>query len=39
MAKSRRIRWLGLVAHVREERYAYTFFNGKPESERLDIDG
>jgi hypothetical protein len=39
MAKSRKIRWLGLVAHMRKERDAYIFFNGKPESERLDIDG
>jgi len=40
MGKSRRIRWLGLVvAHVREERDAYTFCSGKPESDRLDMDG
>jgi hypothetical protein len=32
--KSRRIRWLGLVAHGRQRRGAYIDFMGKPEGKR-----
>jgi hypothetical protein len=39
MAKSRRIRWLGQVAHMGKKRNSYTFFDRKPEAKRLGIDG
>jgi hypothetical protein len=39
MAKSRRIRWLGQVAHMGEKRNSCTLFNRKPEAKRLRIDG
>jgi hypothetical protein len=32
--KSKRIRWAGNVAHMREMRNAYTIFIGKPEGKR-----
>jgi hypothetical protein len=31
MIKSRRVRWAGHVARVREKRYAYRILVGKPE--------
>jgi hypothetical protein len=41
--KSRRMRWVGHVAHMREERKVYKFWEGKPErrdhSEDKGVDG
>jgi hypothetical protein len=34
MIKSRRMRWAGHVAHMREKRNAYRIFEGKPEGKR-----
>jgi hypothetical protein len=34
MIKSRRMRWAGHVARMREERNAYRIFAGKPEGKR-----
>jgi hypothetical protein len=34
MIKSRKMRWAGLVAHMREKRNAYRVLVGKPEGQR-----